>query len=66
VGGFDATHFEAMTIYDVFRQFERWESSNCTVRKFRVFEGTDEILRRTNAHNLLSENVKLANFISFR
>jgi len=35
---------------------ERWYR---TVRKYRVFEGTDEILRRTIAHNLLQGYVKV-------
>jgi acyl-CoA dehydrogenase len=38
---------------------ERWYR---TVRKYRVFEGTDEILRRTIAFNLLSQKVKLGEF----
>lgn len=35
---------------------ERWYR---TVRKYRVFEGTDEILRRTIAQNLIKEHVKV-------
>ncbi|WP_408007971.1 acyl-CoA dehydrogenase family protein [Pseudalkalibacillus sp. A8] len=35
---------------------ERWYR---TIRKFRVFEGTDEILRRTIAYNLLKGHVKV-------
>ncbi|MCL6637735.1 MAG: acyl-CoA dehydrogenase family protein [Alicyclobacillus sp.] len=35
---------------------ERWYR---TVRKYRIFEGTDEILRRTLALNLLQERVRL-------
>ncbi|WP_462409761.1 acyl-CoA dehydrogenase family protein [Neobacillus sp. Marseille-QA0830] len=38
---------------------ERWYR---TVRKYRVFEGTDEILRRTIAFNLLGEKVKIGEF----
>lgn len=38
---------------------ELWYRS---VRKYRVFEGTDEILKRTIARNLLSEKVKVGSF----
>lgn len=38
---------------------ELWYRS---VRKYRVFEGTDEILKRTIARNLLSEKVKAGSF----
>jgi len=35
---------------------ERWYR---TVRKYRIFEGTDEILRRTIAYNLIKDHVKV-------